>query len=56
MAAGCIWGATTQNITQTGDIGRQHAHDVVYEAAQAAASQNISFPERLAADTESRSI
>jgi len=31
-------------------IGRQHAHDVVYEAAQAAASQNISFPDRLAAD------
>jgi 3-carboxy-cis,cis-muconate cycloisomerase len=31
-------------------IGRQHAHDVVYEAAQAAASQNISFPDRLATD------
>jgi 3-carboxy-cis,cis-muconate cycloisomerase len=31
-------------------IGRQHAHDVVYEAAQAAGSQNISFPDRLAAD------
>ena len=31
-------------------IGRQHAHDVVYKAAQAAASQNISFPDRLAAD------
>jgi 3-carboxy-cis,cis-muconate cycloisomerase len=31
-------------------IGRQHAHDVVYEAAQAAASQNISFPDLLAAD------
>jgi adenylosuccinate lyase len=31
-------------------IGRQHAHDVVYEAAQAAPSQNISFPDRLAAD------
>ena len=32
-------------------IGRQHAHEVVYEAAQAAASQNISFPDRLAADS-----
>jgi adenylosuccinate lyase len=31
-------------------IGRQHAHDVVYQAAQAAASQNSSFPDRLAAD------
>jgi Adenylosuccinate lyase C-terminus len=31
-------------------IGRQLAHDVVYEAAQAAASQNMSFPDRLAAD------
>jgi 3-carboxy-cis,cis-muconate cycloisomerase len=31
-------------------IGRQHAHDVVYQAAQAAASQNVSFPDRLAAD------
>jgi 3-carboxy-cis,cis-muconate cycloisomerase len=31
-------------------IGRQHAHDVVYEAAQAAVSQNLSFPDRLAAD------
>ena len=31
-------------------IGRQHAHDVVYQAAQAAASQNLSFPDRLAAD------
>ncbi len=31
-------------------IGRQHAHDVVYQAAQAAASQNTSFPDRLAAD------
>jgi 3-carboxy-cis,cis-muconate cycloisomerase len=31
-------------------IGRQHAHDVVYEAAQAASSQNTSFPDRLAAD------
>jgi 3-carboxy-cis,cis-muconate cycloisomerase len=31
-------------------IGRQHAHDIVYQAAQAAASQNSSFPDRLAAD------
>jgi adenylosuccinate lyase len=31
-------------------IGRQHAHDAVYEAAQAAVSENISFPDRLAAD------
>ena len=31
-------------------IGRQHAHDVVYQAAQAAASHNLSFPDRLAAD------
>ena len=31
-------------------IGRQHAHDVVYEAAQAARSENVSFPDRLAAD------
>jgi len=31
-------------------IGRQHAHDVVYEAAQASASQNKSFPELLASD------
>jgi adenylosuccinate lyase len=31
-------------------IGRQHAHDVVFQAAQAAASQNLSFPDRLAAD------
>jgi 3-carboxy-cis,cis-muconate cycloisomerase len=31
-------------------IGRQHAHEVVYEAAQAAASQNISFADRLAGD------
>jgi 3-carboxy-cis,cis-muconate cycloisomerase len=31
-------------------IGRQHAHEVVYQAAQAAATQNISFSERLAAD------
>jgi 3-carboxy-cis,cis-muconate cycloisomerase len=31
-------------------IGRQHAHDVVYGAAQASASQNKSFPELLAAD------
>jgi 3-carboxy-cis,cis-muconate cycloisomerase len=32
-------------------IGRQHAHDVVYEAAQASASQNKSFPELLASDS-----
>ena len=32
-------------------IGRQHAHDVVYEAAQAAASRGLSFPDRLAADS-----
>jgi 3-carboxy-cis,cis-muconate cycloisomerase len=31
-------------------VGRQHAHEVVYQAAQAAATQNISFPDRLAAD------
>jgi 3-carboxy-cis,cis-muconate cycloisomerase len=31
-------------------IGRQHAHDVVYEAAQASASQGRSFPELLASD------
>jgi adenylosuccinate lyase len=31
-------------------IGRQYAHDVVYQAAQAAASQNLSSPDRLAAD------
>ena len=31
-------------------IGRQHAHDVVYEAAQASASQGKSFPELLASD------
>ena len=31
-------------------IGRQHAHDVVYEAAQAAVSQNTSFSAGLAAD------
>jgi len=31
-------------------IGRQHAHDVVYKAAQAAASQNISFPDCLGSD------
>jgi 3-carboxy-cis,cis-muconate cycloisomerase len=31
-------------------IGRQHAHDVVYEAAQTAASQGKSFPACLAAD------
>ena len=32
-------------------IGRQHAHDVVYDAAQASASQNKSFPELLASDS-----
>lgn len=31
-------------------IGRQHAHEVVYEAAQASASQEKSFPELLASD------
>lgn len=31
-------------------IGRQHAHDVVFKAAQAAASQKASFVDRLAAD------
>ncbi len=31
-------------------IGRQHAHDVVYQTAQAAASQNVSFPDLLSAD------
>jgi 3-carboxy-cis,cis-muconate cycloisomerase len=31
-------------------IGRQHAHDVVYEAAQTSASQGKSFPELLASD------
>jgi 3-carboxy-cis,cis-muconate cycloisomerase len=31
-------------------IGRQHAHDVVYEAAQAAASQDKPFTELLASD------
>jgi 3-carboxy-cis,cis-muconate cycloisomerase len=31
-------------------IGRQHGHEVVYEAAQAAASDKTSFPDRLAAD------
>jgi 3-carboxy-cis,cis-muconate cycloisomerase len=31
-------------------IGRQHAHDVVYEVAQAAAFQNKSFSELLASD------
>jgi len=31
-------------------IGRQNAHEVVYQAAQAATSQNLSFTDRLAAD------
>jgi 3-carboxy-cis,cis-muconate cycloisomerase len=31
-------------------IGRQHAHDVVYEVAQASASQNKSFSQLLASD------
>jgi adenylosuccinate lyase len=31
-------------------IGRQHAHDVVYELAQASASQNKSFSQLLASD------
>ena len=31
-------------------IGRQHAHDVVYDAAQAAFVENRSFAELLAAD------
>jgi 3-carboxy-cis,cis-muconate cycloisomerase len=31
-------------------IGRQHAHDVVYQTAQAAASQKVSFPDLLSAD------
>lgn len=31
-------------------IGRQHAHDVVYQAAQAAASNSLPFPDLLAAD------
>jgi 3-carboxy-cis,cis-muconate cycloisomerase len=31
-------------------IGRQHAHDVVYEAAQASASDEGSFPQLLASD------
>jgi 3-carboxy-cis,cis-muconate cycloisomerase len=31
-------------------IGRQHAHDVVYEAAQASASHGESFPELLSSD------
>jgi 3-carboxy-cis,cis-muconate cycloisomerase len=31
-------------------IGRQHAHDVVYQAAQAAASRSLPFPDLLAAD------
>jgi 3-carboxy-cis,cis-muconate cycloisomerase len=32
-------------------IGRQHAHDVVYEVAQASASQNKSFSQLLASDS-----
>ena len=50
------WGATTQNITQTGDVLiLRKVHKVVVgllgrQAAQAAASQNTSFPDRLAAD------
>ena len=32
------------------EIGRQHAHDVVYDAAQAAFVENRSFAELLAAD------
>ena len=35
-------------------IGRQHAHAVVYEAAQAAVTQNASFYELLAADPRVR--
>ena len=31
-------------------IGRQHAHDVVYDAAQAAATESRDFGELLAAD------
>ena len=31
-------------------IGRQHAHDVVYQTAQAAVSQKTSFPDVLSAD------
>lgn len=31
-------------------IGRQHAHDVVYQTAQAAASHKASFPDLLSAD------
>jgi adenylosuccinate lyase len=31
-------------------IGRQHAHDVVYDAAQAAATEGKSFGDLLAAD------
>ena len=42
------WDATTQNITQTGDVLiLRKVHKVV---VQAAASQNTSFPDRLAAD------
>ncbi len=32
-------------------IGRQHAHDVVYEAAQTAAVSGVSFADLLAKDT-----
>ena len=31
-------------------LGRQHAHDVVYEAAQRAVVENLQFPVLLAAD------
>jgi adenylosuccinate lyase len=31
-------------------LGRQHAHDVVYEAAQRAVVENLQFPELLAGD------
>ncbi|MGQ4807869.1 3-carboxy-cis,cis-muconate cycloisomerase [Candidatus Entotheonellaceae bacterium PAL068K] len=33
-------------------LGRQHAHDVVYEAAQAAVTEGCAFQERLAADPQ----
>jgi hypothetical protein len=52
----CIWSPnsrprSTPSLLELGKtIGRQNAHDVVYQAAQAAASQNLSFPDRLAAD------
>ena len=49
MSGGMISGeAIMSELGKT--IGRQHAHDVVYQAAQAAASQNLSFPDRMAAD------